>query len=109
MTLFPLTPGLLASAALRANHAVFMPDFDAISSFIMRPWMERIPEALEDSLAAYKEAKAGTLSDLQILEEFNGNGFYQADREDMYLAMLRKFPGMREKAEILIAQEILNE
>jgi hypothetical protein len=104
MTLHPLTPGLLASAAMRADHAVFMPDVDWGPAFAMLPWNERVPAGLESARQAYDMAVRRRLSDLQVLEEFEGRGFYSPDREDHYLAVLDGFPGMRALAEEIAAR-----
>jgi len=95
----PLTPGLLASIAMRANHAMFMPP--GMEMIGIGAWEDRIPEGLRRALASYREAEAGTLSDVQLLEETDGRGFYSPDREDYYESLLGSFPGMLELARTL--------
>lgn len=65
------------------------------------PWKDRIPQGLLEARRTYLDAVAGRLTDVQLLEEVDGRGFYSPDREDHYLAMLDGFPGMREIAETL--------
>jgi len=95
-TLLELTPGLLSSAMIRNNHAVFMPasdPTDAIAMIIGAPEV-RIPKTMDRVLRAYDEAENGNLKDMQLLEEFTGTGFYRPDLENGYAATLDAFPGM---------------
>lgn len=95
----PLTPGLLASIAMRSNHAMFMPP--GMEMIGIGPWEERIPEGLRRAQASYDEAVAGTLGDVQLLEETDGRGFYSPGHEDYYLSLLGGFPGMIDLARSL--------
>ena len=95
----PLTPGLLASIAMRSNHAMFMPA--GMEMIGIGPWEKRIPEGLRRARASYEEAVAGTLDDAQLLEETDGRGFYSAEHEDYYLSLLGGFPGMIDLARSL--------
>jgi hypothetical protein len=91
-----MTPGLLASMMMRSNHAVFMPYFedDIISRIAIGRPEERIPKGIDQAISDHEDAVAGTLTDVQILEEVTGRGFYAPDREEGYAAMLDAFPGM---------------
>lgn len=97
MDILPLTPGMLSSAMMRYNHAVFMPSFgedaDPISRMMGTP-EERIPRALDAVLAKYDQAVSGSLADVQLLEEFTGTGFYRPESEQSYVAALDQFHGM---------------
>jgi hypothetical protein len=95
----PLTPGLLASIAMRANHAMFLPA--GMEMIGMGSWESRIPEGLRRARASYDEARAGTLTDVQLLEETDGRGFYSPEHEDYYLSLLAGFPGMTDLARSL--------
>lgn len=101
-TLLPLTPGLLASAMMRHDHAVFAPWFenDPIHALLGRP-EERIPDAMQDVLRIYDALAAGQPADPQTSEEFLGSGFYAPERETNYAACLDAY-GMRATAIALI-------
>ncbi len=101
MSVHPLTAGLLASIAMRSNHAMFLPAGLEEGMMGIAPWRVRIPDGLRHAREAYSAAVAGRLTDVQLLEEIVGLGFYSPEREDHYLATLDAFPGMREIAESL--------
>lgn len=105
MTIHPLTPGLLASIAMRWNHATFMPRDLEKGMIGIGPWEERIPEALKHARRTYAAAVAGTLADVQLAEEVRGGGFYSPEHEDYYLSLLAAFPGMLELATELTADD----
>lgn len=92
----PLTPGLLASIAMRSNHAMFLPP--GLETFGTEAWERRIPEGLRHARASYDRAAAGTLDDVQLLEETDGRGFYSPVHEDYYVSLLGGFPGMLDLA-----------
>lgn len=101
MKLYALTPGLLASIAMRSNHAMFLP-MDLEEGMIgIAPWDRRIPDGLRHAREVYSAAAEGRLTDVQLLEEVDGRGFYSPDREEEYLAILAGFPGMTEIARSL--------
>ena len=92
----PLSAGLLASIAMRANHAMFLPiDMDMLG---IERWDVRIPKGLRHARDAYDQADAGTLTDMQLLEETDGRGFYSPEHEDEYRSRLSEFPGMLDLA-----------
>ena len=97
----PLTPGLLASMAMRWNHAMFMPINMEEGMIGIGPWDRRIPRGLRHAREAYANAVAGTLSDVQLLEEVEGRGFYSPDLEEHYAGLLEGFPGMLDLARSL--------
>lgn len=97
MEILPLTPGLLASMMMRGNHAVFMPrieEDDIINLMVIGQPEKRIPKEIAEAIRLYTLAEADGLTDVQILEEVLGTGFYATDREEGYVAMLDQFPGM---------------
>ncbi|MFZ3481631.1 hypothetical protein [Sphingomonas sp. 3-13AW] len=98
----PLTPGLLASIALRSNHAMFMPAGTEGRMIGIVPWQTRIPEGLQRARDIYIEAVNGRLQDVQLLEEVEGRGFHTSQNEGHYVSLLENFPGMRELAEALV-------
>jgi hypothetical protein len=96
-----MTTGLLASAMLRSNHAVFMKgnllpgmNKDVVESNIRY----RIKKTMDNVIEKYKLAINGELNDIQILEEFTGEGFYSPVREESYTDMIRQTKGMLELA-----------
>lgn len=99
MTMLPLTPGLLASAMMREDHAVFAPWFEGemFSEILGRP-EDRIARAIERIVALYTGAAQGMKIEAGVLEEFEGRGFYATALEDRYRSALEKQPGMMEVA-----------
>lgn len=99
--LYPMTTGLLASAMLRSNHAVFMKgnllpgmDKDIVESNLHY----RMKRTMDNVIEKYKLAINGKLNDIQVLEEFTGEGFYSPTREESYTDMIRQTRGMLELA-----------
>lgn len=98
MTLLPITPGLLSSAMIRRNHAVFMPGGNDPISRLMGSPEERITSTMDEVLDMYDQARLGRLSDSQMLEEFTGAGFYRTQLEESYIRALDQFHGMLARA-----------
>ena len=90
MELLPLTPGLLMSAAMRADHSIAMPrdlreanplsrGGDPEKTFeyvfdIYQKAKEMTPEEVEQQFVTFR----------QVTEEFTGKGFYDPEKEKGY-------------------------
>ena len=95
-TLLPLTLGLLASAMQRRNHATFLPPH--LRFMPDRPWRPGMVRAMDEIMVKWDQARCGSLHDVQIMEEFDGTGFYRPEHEDHYAGMFAGFDGMAEIA-----------
>lgn len=94
--LLPLTLGLLASAMQRRDHAAFLTP--ELRFWPGRAWRADMVRDMDRIMAMWDAAKRGELRDAQILEEFEGAGFYRTDREDHYSGLFAGFAGMQEIA-----------
>lgn len=88
--ILPLTVGLATSAMIRRNHALLMPEGDdPISLMIgMGTVHQRVEKTLPEIVRLHDEALRGECSDPQVLEEFDGTGFYSLERDAGYEAAL---------------------
>lgn len=94
--MLPLTHGIIASAMLRSNHGVFMNGDDPVMAIFMGDPEQRTRDALRTVLDEYDRACRGEPVDVQIMEEYDGTGFYRTDLEAQYAGMLNSFPGLFE-------------
>lgn len=92
----PLTLGLLASAMMRRDHGVFLPPH--LRFMPERPWRTGMVADMDVIMARWDAARKGLLADAQILEEFEGRGFYSREAEATYACAFDEFPDMREIA-----------
>lgn len=106
MELLPLTPGLLASAMIRTDHAVLMPNVDMGLPIVVEPAETRIPKAMDEVITLYGAATRGEPTPASVMEEFRGKGFYHPKRERSYTDALSEFEGMLDMAKGKIAKRL---
>lgn len=92
--ILPLTVGLATSAMIRSNHALLMPEgTDEISMLIgMGSVLQRVQKELPRIVELHDQALRGECPDPQVLEEFDGTGFYSPERDAGYEGWLAAHP-----------------
>lgn len=90
--IYPLTLGLLASIALRMDHAFAAPDFEG--SFYLETQEVRQRESLYRAFCIYQKEVSGNLknsnnvTEKQCREELTGQGFYKPSHEGWYVSLI---------------------
>ncbi len=100
---YPLTIGLVMSAAMRSDHSMMAPyDDEDIMSKVLGAPEKRIPKVAEKVISSYRSLAAGESCDPQIAEEFLGQGFYSPEKEASYAGFLDPYPGVLAQLQKLI-------
>jgi hypothetical protein len=85
--IFPLTPGLLISMAMRLDHSFGI----SMGMFEDEDLPTKQVNRLNDVIPYYRRrlqiTNSATGTDAQLGEEISGQGFYQPGREDQYQGM----------------------